>query len=1394
MTRPPAVVGARLADAVARHRDGRLEEAEALYAAVLDGEPLHPDALHLAGILAHQTGRAGRAATLVAAAVASCPDFAEAHRSVARLRMESGDPAAAAAAFRRLAVLKPDDADACHELGLALQCAGRHREAERAYGEALARQSGHVEARFRLAQLYLDAGQPELAAPHLGEVVVRAPRHAAAWRALALCLSALRHPDAELALRRALGDSPADRDLAAELGHLRLAAGRAADAVPPLRTAVAVEPDRPRSHFALGSAWQALGRPAEAAAAYRRCLRLDAGFAAALNNLGICLFGLGRPDAAEAALHRALALEPDDAAALNNLGTGLEDAKRLDRAFTAFRRAVTVRPDYAKPLNNLGNIHAAWKNPARAEALRRRAVAAQPDFPDAYTNLGTIRQDQDRLADAEVCHRRALRLSPGHVQALTNLGLALQILGRTEAAERLHRRAVALQPDYADALANLGLVVWLRTHDPDAAAALRWALEVDPGQAVARFNRGLIGLERGDLGEGWAGYQWRFRSKGYVDRRIAAPAWDGEPLPGRTLLVWREQGIGDEVMFSSCYGDAAARAGRLVVECEPRLVSLFARSFPNAAVRAETAADGRETVALPAGAVQAAAGRLPMVLRPELGQFPSRVGWLVAEPERAAAWRRRVDALGPGLKVGIGWRSGLMTQERKGAYTRLDEWGPLLAVPGVVYVNLQYDDCAAEIADAERRFGVRIHRWPDLDLKDDFEAAAALTAALDLVISPAMSAGELAGALGVPVWRFGGRDWTQLGTGVRPWFPSMRLFQPRPGETLADDLARIAAELRRLAEPPAAIRPPVAPEAPSVDGAVALYRAGDAEGAERAVRAVLAAAPAHPAGHHLLGVLLKRRGDAAAAADHFRQAAAADPTNAAAHAGRAGALQALGRAAEAEASLRDAATAQPDGAGHWLNRAVLLASAGRPDDAGRCVRRALRLRPDLALAHTQSGSLAAARGDAVAAAAAHRRAVACEPALVEAHVNLGAVLNADGDPAAAEAALRRALLLDEGQASAWTNLGSVCAALDRPVEAEACHRRALALDGALADAHANLGHLLRRLERSAEAEAAYRQALALAPRHAQAHYNLGLLLLERGAVREGWAEHDWRFATPQFLGQGRRFSARGWRGENVSAARVLVWREQGVGDEMLFASCYGDLIARSRHAVIECDRRLVSLFARSFPRASVRPVTGDLRDAEVQVPAGSLARHLRPELGRFPSRAGWLVAEPERAAAWRRRVEGLGPGLKVGIGWRSGLMTQERKGAYTRLDEWGPLLAVPGVVYVNLQYDDCAAEIADAERRFGVRIHRWPDLDLKDDFEAAAALTAALDLVISPAMSAGELAGALGVPVWRFGGRDWTQLGTGVRPWFPSMRLFQPRPGETLADVLARIAAELRRL
>ena len=284
------------------------------------------------------------------------------------------------------------------------------------------------------------------------------------------------------------------------------------------------------------------------------------------------------------------------------------------------------------------------------------------------------------------------------------------------------------------------------------------------------------------------------------------------------------------------------------------------------------------------------------------------------DPPRLDRWRGRVAALGAGLKVGIAWRSQSMEGERKAAYVTLDAFAPLFALPGVVFVNLQYGECAAEIAAAEERFGVTIRRWDDLDLKDDFEAAAALTGNLDIVITPAVSSGELAGALGVPVWKFGHRDWTQLGTGVRPWFPTMRLFQPRPGEALDATLGRMAAALRRLmpeeggpsAIPPVAGPPAAGPDDPDslLETAAAHHREGRLSEAAPLYERALKAQADHPVALHLSGLLAHQTGDSAGGAQRIARALDRMPAYGAAQSSLGTVLLALGRAAEAVRRFR----------------------------------------------------------------------------------------------------------------------------------------------------------------------------------------------------------------------------------------------------------------------------------------------------------------------------------------------------------------------------------------------------------------------------------------------------------------------------------------------------------
>ncbi|WP_146210811.1 tetratricopeptide repeat protein, partial [Azospirillum sp. TSO35-2] len=656
--------------------------------------------------------------------------------------------------------------------------------------------------------------------------------------------------------------------------------------------------------------------------------------------------------------------------------------------------------------------------------------------------------------------------------------------------------------------------------------------------------------------------------------------------------------------------------------------------------------------------------------------------------------------------------------------------------------------------------------------------AAALTANLDLVISPAMSAGELAGALGVPVWRFGSRDWTQLGSGVRPWFPSMRLFQPNAGQGLEAALARIAATLRASAAPhPPGRTPPLPPDGDSGDPApepepshlleqaVAAHRDGDRATAAELYERVLERRPQDPVALHLSGLLAHQSGAPERGEPRIAAAVAMVPEYATAHISLGHVRLALGRVADAAASFRTALVLDPGDAATLSNL----------------------------------GNALNAQDHIAAAERVHRRAVVADQALAEGHDNLGAVLARLGRWSEADRAHARALDRAPALVAGWVNRSVTLRRLGRLVEAERAGRTALALDPTATDAMANRGRLLRELGMEEPALLWCDRALSVAPGHPSAAFNGGVLRLARGQLEAGWAGYDRRFDARDLQAAARRPGVPAWTGGDPSGLRLLVWREQGIGDELMFAQLLPDLIARAGHVVVECDPRFVPLFARSFPQATVRPAPAS-PDAPVSgidrhVAIGSLAHRRGGALSAFDALGPALRADPAAVEHWRRRLAGLGEGLRVGIVWRSGQLDPDRVPDYTRIEDWGPVLALPGLVPINLQYGDCAEELAAAGRAFGRAPHAFADLDLRNDLDGAAALTAALDLVISPATSPGELAGALGVPVWRLARRgDWTPLGTAVRPWFPSMRLFQTAPGESVADLVPRVAAELRRL
>lgn len=504
------------------------------------------------------------------------------------------------------------------------------------------------------------------------------------------------------------------------------------------------------------------GQLAEAEALYRAILAIHPPHAEAAYNLGIVLQTQGRLAEAVSAYRHAIAARPEFLDATANLGTALQDLGQLDDAIAIYRQAIARKPDFAIAFCNLGvALKEQGKLGESVEALHK-ALAIQPDYDSAYANLGAALLEQgDAEAALEAC-RRAVAANPGMMIAHCNLGASCKALNRLDAAEAAYRQALALRPDFPE----------------------------------GHFSLAQILLLKGDLPAAWPEYEWRWKLREYgwlkaMHGEFAQPRWRGEPLQGKTILIYAEQGLGDTIQFARFLPEVATRGGRIVLAVQPPLVTLL------------SGLDGVTVVPLdkpplPQFDVHVPLLSLPGLLGTALGSIPARVPYLPApDPARIARWRGRIG--GTGFKVGVVWAGNPSQRGDRFRSPRLRALMPLFAVPGVDFVALQLGAGRDDIAGNKLPANV-LDVGPEIA---DFADTAAIMAGLDLVITSCTAPLHLAGALGIPVWGvipFAPHFFWLLDRPDSPWYPTLRLHrQDRPGHDWSDVVGRIAADLAALA-------------------------------------------------------------------------------------------------------------------------------------------------------------------------------------------------------------------------------------------------------------------------------------------------------------------------------------------------------------------------------------------------------------------------------------------------------------------------------------------------------------------------------------------------------------------------------------------------------------------
>jgi|GEM_PF-576864 len=741
-------------------------------------------------------------------------------------------------------------------------------------------------------------------------------------------------------------------------------------------------------------------------------VEIDPDNALAHFNLGVLFRDAGSYVQAETYLRRALNLAPEKPLYHLAVGELMQIMRHLIFAAEAYERGLEVDPNHKTILANLAEVRLRQRMPPQVAELSRRLLALDPQAQGAMRTLTVALLWLGETEEAFEMAERAYILDPQSVQAAALFHVAAKRSGNSEKADalleditkrslaswdscarvseaflqvdegetsaHLLRDVIAQKPNFVPALQHLGRYAIMQGNVDEGFALMSRVVELDPSEGDAQTSVALTLIRNGQYQEGWARHHWRWKRTGCEPRWNPALAeWDGEKIDGGVIL-WREQGIGDMVMYAAPAIACRPLAKHIVLETNQRLRTLLQRSFPDMSVvcREDMPHDffaRRNIVA------HCPNGDLPHLLNLDMEHYPGRDGFLVPYPEEVRRLRDRYQLLFPGKRlIGISWRSG----NSASAIIRsidLQFWMPIFEIEDCAFISLQYGDISKDVERLREETGVEVYIDPEVDAMLDMDRFAAQMAAVDLVISVDNSTVHVAGALGMPTLALipSAADWRWL-TPERTdtvWYRSVSLLRQKSGAGWQPQIEDAAARLRGLSQEM------------TIADRVALYlrcakqsiQYGDANIGELYYRQILSIKPDDHAALGGLGMVALQTNHVAEAISLLRQACQVAPQLIDYHCKLINALRIGGRFDQAYAVLRESLKIDSRNVELLELGIEILAALGNEEEVANYCARLLRLQPDNREARAHLARMQIVAGDFDIAEDNVRRVLATHP-------------------------------------------------------------------------------------------------------------------------------------------------------------------------------------------------------------------------------------------------------------------------------------------------------------------------------------------------------------------------------------------------------------------------------